>query len=104
MDQGPDELRERLADLHRQLQTTRSASGEIRELLAEVLADIDRLLAGEGEPAAEPAAAGGPEPAGEPEARLSNRLADAAQRFEETHPQLAANIGSVVTALSRLGI
>lgn len=106
MAQGPEELRERLADVHRQLQGTRTVTGDVRELLVDVLGDIDRLLAAEGEAQAaaatgseEPAAAAGPE-----SNKLARRFAVAAERFEQTHPQLAANIGSVVTALSRLGI
>lgn len=122
----PAELRSRLADLHQQLQTTRTVSGDVRELLVEVLSDIDRLLASASQP--QPATeleggdlAGGDLAGGEPlesalsdntalsdnateSNRLSRRLGDAARQFEDTHPQLAANIGSVVTALSQLGI
>ena len=107
----PEELRSRLADLHQQLQTTRSVSGDVRELLVEVLSDIDRLLAGESQPqpafereANELPDSGLENSGGLESNRLSRRLGDAARQFEDTHPQLAANIGSVVTALSRLGI
>ncbi|HEX4149159.1 MAG TPA: DUF4404 family protein [Pirellulales bacterium] len=115
MTQGPEELRARLADLHRQLQATRSVSGDVRTLLVELLGDIDRLLVDASQPAAAIEQDRGKPEIGEqsgigqpgtelPGTGLGQRLADAAQQFEETHPQLAANLGSVVTALSRLGI
>jgi hypothetical protein len=106
MAQGTEELRAQLADLHRQLQGTRSVSGDVRELLVEVLGDIDRVLTGETEAQAsiEPAGAETPGGADLESNPLARRLGEAARQFEDTHPQLAANVGSLVTALSRLGI
>ena len=106
MAEGPEELRTRLADLHRQLQGTRSVSGDLRTLLQDVLADIDRVLDAtpdspatfdSGDMATGDAGLESPLP-------LAQRLGEAARQFEDTHPQLAANVGSLVTALSRLGI
>ncbi|HEY5316177.1 MAG TPA: DUF4404 family protein [Pirellulales bacterium] len=112
MDQSPEELRARLADLHQQLQGTRSVSGDTRQLLLDILTDIDRVLAdtdqsptGQSLAAGEPAGVETSQPAGsESTPPLAQRLGEAARQFEDTHPQLAANVGSVVTALSRLGI
>lgn len=107
MTQGPEELRARLADLHQQLQGTRSVSGDVRELLLQVFADIDRVLADEAKArgAVAPSEGAMSEPAAsESSPPLAQRLGEAAREFKDTHPQLAANVGSLVTALSRLGI
>jgi septal ring factor EnvC (AmiA/AmiB activator) len=92
----PDtELRERLEDLHAELERAPRVDPESRRLLAEVARDIDALLGRS--PA--PADAGGGE-----HATLTDRLSELVREFEEEHPALAAAVGRVATALANLGI
>lgn len=100
MDDRATELRAKLADLHHQLKATSKVDPELRSLLVEVLADIAAVLDDQGHDEALPAAQA---VAIEPQ-NLTDRLADAARQFEDTHPNLSATIGSVITALSRTGI
>lgn len=98
MDDESAELRGRLADLHRQLQTTGKVDPDLHALLVDVLSDIAHVLEEQGRDEYPPASI-----AGEPQ-NLAGRLAEAARQFEDTHPNLSATIGSVITALSRTGI
>ena len=86
------QLREHLEELHSQLASTEAVDDRSRELLGEILGEIQTLLdrAGEG-------------PNDEPEG-LVDRLREATRNFEESHPTLAAAVGRVVDALSNLGI
>lgn len=96
-DEGQN-LRSTLSELHRQLEAARTVDPQAREMLRQVLADIDRVLAEMGE---EPPAG---ERAQQTSESLIGRLADAARHFEESHPTLFGSIGSVIDALSRMGI
>ena len=60
-----------------------------KTLLAELAGDIERLLEDE-------SATG--------DAPLAERLADATERFEASHPRLTAIVGRIANALSNLGI
>jgi len=86
------QLREHLEELHSELASTEAVDDRSRELLGEVLGDIQTLLD-----------RSGPDRDQEPEG-LGERLRDATRQFEETHPKLAAAVGRVVNALSNLGI
>ena len=86
------QLREHLEELHSELASTEAVDDRSRELLGEVLGDIQTLLD-----------RSGPDQDQEPEG-LVERLRDATRQFEETHPKLAAAVGRVVNALSNLGI
>ena len=93
MPDSPD-LHATLADLHRQLESAQQVAPNDRELLARVLGDIERVLAkgpAEGQPTAEPES-------------LVTRLTESARNFEESHPTLFGAVGSVIDALSRMGI
>ncbi len=86
------QLREHLEELHSQLESTEAVDDRSRELLAEILGDIQTLLDRSGEA-----------PDDEPEG-LVERLREATRNFEESHPTLAAAVGRVANALSNLGI
>jgi hypothetical protein len=83
-----DQLRSKLEHLQQQLAGTDELKPETREQLAEILADVQRVLAGK---------------SGK-DASISARLSEAAVEFEEQHPTLAGTLGSVIDALSRMGI
>jgi hypothetical protein len=83
-------LREQLAALHAALADAESVGPEARELLRAVMDDIQRLLEVE---------ARDEEPEG-----LMDRLREAAEDFEESHPTLAEAAGRVIDALARMGI
>jgi hypothetical protein len=82
-------LRDELERLQKELSETTTLDPEARELLGEMAADIERLLAQD--------ESGGAEP-------LAERLRAATERFEETHPKLTAVVGRVADALANLGI
>lgn len=87
------DLHATLAELHEQLESAQQVAPADRELLARVLADIERVLSKSEAP---PAAPGGES--------LVKRLTESARSFEETHPTLFGAVGSVIDALSRMGI
>jgi hypothetical protein len=87
-------------ELHRSLSAAEGVEPETRQALAVLLGDIDRLLAG-------PPAAGVSPPA--PLRSASDdphvdRLTEAAQRFQATHPTLAGTLEGLADALGRMGI
>jgi hypothetical protein len=83
-------LREQLAALHQALADAESVGPEARELLRDVMEDIQRLLEIE-------------EREAEPEG-LVERLREAVEDFEESHPTLSEAAGRVIDALARMGI
>lgn len=85
------ELRERLEQLHRELERTGSVDGGSRALLREILDDIRDLLERS-------------EASRHTHLSLVERLGEAAREFEESHPRLAATVGRVADALANLGI
>jgi hypothetical protein len=86
------QLREHLERLHTELEETDSVDDEARRLLVEVMQDIRAVLdRSDDEPASS-------------NPSLADRLAEATQRFEESHPTLAAMVGRVADTLSNLGI
>ena len=86
------QLRERLAELHDELEATRSVDDGARQALESVMRDIQKLLEQSGED---------PAPTNP---SLSERLDEATRHFETTHPTLAATMGRVIDALTNLGI
>ena len=82
-------LREHLRQLHHELSQAEELDPEARALLAEVSEEIERLL-GEEEPG--------------PGEALAERLREAAERFEQSHPALTAVVGRLANALANLGI
>lgn len=85
------ELRNTLARLHEELRAGQPLDADARELLETLASDIERLLhPGSREPEALEA--------------LARRLAEAIERFEESHPALTATVNRVADALARMGI
>lgn len=85
------ELRERLAELHAELERSPSVDEPSRRLLVTLADDIRSVLERSG-------------PTEEEHASLSDRLTDAIREFEGSHPTLAAAVGRVADTLSNLGI
>jgi predicted metal-dependent hydrolase len=87
-----ENLRQRLAELHAELESVDALDAEARAALEHVMGDIQEVLArAEHERRAEPHS-------------LAERLREAGRHFEESHPALTATVGRVVDALSNLGI
>jgi chromosome segregation ATPase len=87
-------LKQTLDELHAELERLDPADDQVRTLLSDALADIQTTLQRKESGLAE-------EPS---QTSLPNRLTSAAREFEETHPHLAGLVGSVIDALSRMGI
>ncbi len=87
----PDQhLRDTLEHLHKELQQAGGVDDRSRELLRDVMDDIHAIL--------DPSA---------PEARpgsLVERLREAVDDFEESHPAVTEAVGRVVDALAKMGI
>ena len=94
-----EKLRGTLAQLHEQLDAAKNAGPEIRALLRDTLADIERTL--DSTPPGQPTTRSPVKPGQE---SIVERLTGAAREFEETHPTLAGTVGSVIDALTRIGI
>jgi len=98
MAENEQKLRAMLSELHRQLEAAPAVEPEIRDLLERAMDDIHRVLV-----TTEQDRAGKKVPDHTHES-LIGRLGDAARHFEESHPNLAGTVGSVIDALSRMGI
>jgi ElaB/YqjD/DUF883 family membrane-anchored ribosome-binding protein len=81
-------LTERLEQLRAELAASESLTRSERERLERLIEDVR---------------AHGDEPTDEPQT-LADRLQEATEQFEQTHPRLTIAIGAVAEALSRLGI
>ena len=86
-----EQLQLALKQLRAQLQEVQSLDPEVAERLRSTVDQIDAALAGKPRPSAE-------------ESSLADRLSDAALDFEASHPTLSGTLGSVIDALSRMGI
>jgi hypothetical protein len=95
-----NDLERRVEELHRALASAERVDPATLEALDVLLADIDRLRAnkpaGAGSNAVVPST-----PAADAHV---DRLTDAAQRFQATHPTLAGTLEGLADALSRMGI
>lgn len=98
MEDALHDLRGKLAELERKLAAAGSVEPGDRELLQQIMADIEQVLAQQG------GEAQAPEEVPHTPESLVQRLGDAARSFEETHPTLSGAVGSVIDALSRMGI
>jgi hypothetical protein len=85
-------LRTTLEELQRTLEEPDAVDAESRQLLGELVEDIQAVLAR------------APEEREDADPSLLDRLAEMAQRFEKSHPSLTAAVGRVANALSNLGI
>ncbi|MCC7083858.1 MAG: DUF4404 family protein [Pirellulales bacterium] len=88
MSAEPERLRATLEELRRGLTEVEQLDPALRSQLVAALHDIQSALAAKGSP----------------EESLMQRLRDAAQDFEESHPALAGNLGSLIDTLGRMGI
>ena len=84
-------LREDLARLKAELESSPDVDPEARELVAEISRDVEALLARS-------------EGSSDEQESLVDRLRSAADSFEESHPSLTAAVGRIADALSALGI
>jgi hypothetical protein len=91
MKQDPESLRELLAKLHERLHGAPQVDAESRELLTEIMVDIERALGNKG---VEPRAAEHPAP----------RLESLAVEFEAEHPALAQTVRQLADLLGKAGI
>ena len=85
-------LRTTLEELQRTLEEPDAVDAESRQLLGELVEDIQTVLARS------------PEEREDSDPSLLDRLAEMARRFEKSHPSLTAAVGRVANALSNLGI
>ena len=98
MTQSPEDsgagqgLREKLEQLHAELQRTESVDTETQALLESLMADTRHLMEHEGEGLTEH------------HQTFNSRLEQALARFEGTHPELAYVMARVMDTLSGLGI
>jgi hypothetical protein len=83
-----EKLREQLQQLHDELERTDSVDEKGRELLADLDADIQKIL---GQSDAEPSS-------------IQERLQDAIDHFEVEHPALTAALSQMLNTLSNAGI
>ena len=88
----PETLSVQLAKLHEDLKGARELDPQSRQLLAEVLGDIQRLMAAQG------GAARPPSPS------LADRLENIVVRFEADHPTLAASSRRLIDLLGTAGL
>ena len=88
----PQQLHETLRQLHAELERAEAVDDESRELLRSLVADIQAVL---DRPARAP---------GHETESLGERLREAMQRFEVSHPALSAAVEQVLNTLSGAGI
>jgi hypothetical protein len=88
MSAEPERLKATLDELRRELADVGQLDPAVRSQLSAALHEIQTALASKGPP-------------GE---SLLQRLRDAARDFEESHPALAGNLGSLIDTLGRTGI
>jgi hypothetical protein len=91
------ELRDQLNRLHVELSSAHRADPQNRELLADVMQDIKRLL----EPSGVAAPAGAAAPGA---ASIAERLEGLAVQFEADHPALAVSTRRFIDLLGKVGV
>jgi hypothetical protein len=85
----PEALRDQLARLHQDLKSAPRLDPEGRQLLGEVLKDIQRLMEADAGGRAHPS--------------LAERLENVAVRFEADHPTLALSSRRLIDLLGKAG-
>ena len=99
----PNLLRDQLSKLHEELGGVRQVDPRSKQLLAEVLEDIQRLLQRDPDSGARTQSALPPRmPAGS--ASLPERLEKVAVQFEADHPTLAASSRRLIDLLGKAGL
>lgn len=86
------QLRRTLERLHEEIEETDFVDANDEKLLRELMADITRVLDASAERREVE------------EESIGERLSEAIQRFEKSHPTLAANIERVIDAFGRLAV
>jgi len=83
----PDqELRRTLEELRRELSEVGEVDADLERLLTEIRTDIENVI-------------DRPDPNS-----ISERLSEAVERFEASHPRLAGAMGAVIDQLARIGV
>ena len=100
MTEPAQRLRVTLAQLHGELERVGELDPDVRAMLEASLADIHQVLERTGE--SKHAEAG--EAAEKEDSSIRERLNEAVQHFEESHPSLATNLGSLIDTLQQMGI
>jgi hypothetical protein len=93
MQPSNDELHASLAKLHSQLSEVETPTEDVRNLIVQVKADVDRLLK--------------PTEGGKPDTDhdgLSEKLQEAVHRFEDSHPRLTQCLSGIIDVLGQMGI
>lgn len=90
---GDAELKEHLKNLHEELKAARAVDTDSEELLRQVAADVQSLLSNKGELQPTVHYTG-----------IRERMLQAAERFDVSHPSLASLLTAVVNSLNSLGI
>jgi uncharacterized coiled-coil DUF342 family protein len=80
------ELRRRLEELHNELSEVGEVDADLERLLTDIRSDIEVVMERSGPHT------------------LGDRLGEAVERFEESHPRLASAMGAVIDQLARMGI
>ena len=86
---NPDDLRQTLAALHRELSEAPTLDESSRQLLREIMADVERLSAS---------------PATAPPTLHRHRLEELAVGFEIEHPTVAAGLRQLMDLLANAGL
>jgi hypothetical protein len=98
----PKILRDQLSKLHEELGSVRHVDPRSKQLLTEVLEDIQRLLQPDRAPVPQP---GSPPPGMRMgNASLPERLEKVAVQFEADHPTLAASSRRLIDLLGKAGL
>ena len=87
-----EKLRTSLENLHNKLINTKRIDEDSREMLRELMYDIRKILDNTGEERAKGTHG------------IMERLKEAAQKFEVTHPELAGAINIVLNSFSNIGV
>ena len=98
----PKILRDQLSKLHEELGGVRHVDPRSKQLLTEVLEDIQRLLQPDRAPAPQPGSPPSGVPAGN--ASLPERLEKVAVQFEADHPTLATSSRRLIDLLGKAGL
>ena len=99
MSENAQEIRDLLARLKQQVESTDDVDPQIRQTLESAIEEIQQTLDNAGARAAGETT--DQEEAPEP---IGQRLSEAVDHFDESHPTLASIIGGLIDALGRMGI
>jgi chromosome segregation ATPase len=91
MADDPKPMRQTLDELEAQLAEIRGKDPQLAAHLDEAVAAAERALKSQS-------------PRAESHRSLIGRLTEAVEKYEASHPSLAANLGSLIDALSQIGI